>query len=298
MSANTSSHVVVGVDGSQHALHAVRWAAADAVRRGDSLCLVHAFDDVSLRYARLFPKADEISAMFRTRGNRLLQNAREVAGEVEPSLHPRLEFSPDGPVDALVDVSRDASLVVVGATGLRRMVRTLVGSVPAALAARAHCPVAVVRPQAAEAGPVVLGIDGASAGERAIGVAFEEASWRGALLLAVNVWDDVIISVLFEENRRALEPSAIEEHADALLAQRLVRWRDKYPDVEVRRVLARGRPADELLGMADHAQLMVVGSRGRGRLAGLLLGSTSQALISAARCPVIVARGDEQGGQR
>jgi nucleotide-binding universal stress UspA family protein len=184
---------------------------------------------------------------------------------------------------------------VLGTPGLSRLGRVLVGSVSVALAAHAPCPVTLVRPHVGDdeppaEGPVVLGVDGTPAGEEAIAAAFEEASWRGARLTAVHCLHEAFLSAVFEENRWTMDGPATEEHERELLAQRLAGWQEKYPDVVVDRVVPAGRPAERLLDFADRAQLLVVGSRGLGGFRGLALGSTSQALMSYALCPVLVAR--------
>jgi nucleotide-binding universal stress UspA family protein len=87
-----------------------------------------------------------------------------------------------------------------------------------------------------------------------------------------------------------LEPGPQQEQQQRLLAESLAGWPEKYPEVEVRRVMVTDRPRHELLTWSAKAQLVVVGSRGRGGFSGLLLGSTSQALIQHARCPVMILR--------
>lgn len=299
MSGNSADPIVVGVDGSASSVNAVRWAAAQSSRRRWTLRLVHALDDLSSRYPRPLPSGkDDVAEMFRLRGRRLLREARDIAGEVGSQTSVEMQLSDRRPVEALRAESERAALLVLGTTGIRPLGRALIGSVSIALAAHAKCPVALIRPHVAEeappeAGPVVVGVDGSPAGEAAIGLAFEEASWRGSPLVAVHVWDESFLAAVFEETRWTAERPAVEQHENELLAQRLAGWQEKYPDVAVRRVVVRGRAPDELLDLADRAQLMVVGSRGRGGLAGMLLGSTSQALMSYALCPVVVARGQE-----
>jgi nucleotide-binding universal stress UspA family protein len=135
----------------------------------------------------------------------------------------------------------------------------------------------------------VVGIDGSPVGEDAIAVAFEEASLRGVPLVAVHAWSDVTYDVYGVE-RLVNEWPAIEDGEERALAERLAGWQEKYPDVEIRRVLRRDRPRHALLEAAEKAQLVVVGSRGRGGFTGMLLGSTSQALVQHAGCPVLVVR--------
>jgi len=84
--------------------------------------------------------------------------------------------------------------------------------------------------------------------------------------------------------------SALQSGAEETLSERLAGWQERYPDVLVRRVVVADRPAHQLLEQAQSAQLLVIGSHGRGGFAGMVLGSVSTAVINAARMPVLVAR--------
>jgi len=132
--------------------------------------------------------------------------------------------------------------------------------------------------------PVVVGIDGSPASEHATAIAFDEASRRGVDLVAVHTWSDAGYE-LPDEGWSEIQP---EE--DCLLSERLAGYRERYPDVSIRRVLRPDRPAHALLEEAEHAQLLVVGSHGRGGFAGMLLGSVGSQVVQSARIPVIVAR--------
>ncbi|WIY00411.1 universal stress protein [Amycolatopsis mongoliensis] len=292
----SASALVVGVDGSAGALTAVRWAARVARERRLALRLVHALPELPPPYPRGDPTFDQVKAAVTTRGERMLAEARATAAEAEPGIEVTTSLRSERPADALVSEAKDATMLVLGTPGLRPLGRVLLGSVSVALAAHAPCPVTLVRPHAGDdeppaEGPVVVGVDGAPAGEEAIAAAFEEASWRGARLIAVHCWHEAFLSSIFEEGRWTMDSSTVEEREHELLAQRLAGWREKYPDVVVDRVVLAGRPAERLLDLADRAQLLVVGSRGRGGLRGLALGSTSQSLMSYALCPVLVVRG-------
>jgi nucleotide-binding universal stress UspA family protein len=203
------------------------------------------------------------------------------------------------PRPALVDASAGAALTVVGTRGGRRIPEVLLGSVALHVAAHGRSPVAVISPKAAQSrtGTVLLGVDGSRTSESAVAYAFAEADRREATLDAVLVWDDVALRRYAGQRSSTSEEigKLEDEEEHAVLAEQLAGWRDKFPDVPVRQVIVHGRPADALLhyGLQSDAtrpQLVVVGSRGRGGLTGLLLGSTSQSLICHAPWPVVVVR--------
>jgi nucleotide-binding universal stress UspA family protein len=166
----------------------------------------------------------------------------------------------------------------------------MVGSTAAALAAHAHSPTVVVRGTTTTDGPVVVGVDGSPAGEAAIGFAFEAASLRDAPLTAVLSWPDSLLEGRVQSTLFTTAEAEIVQEQERVLAERLAGWQEKYPDVPVERVVVRDRAAHALLRIAEHARLLVVGSRGHGGFTGLLLGSTSQALVHHAPCPVAVVR--------
>ena len=288
--------LVVGVDESDASLTAVRWAAGMAKERRRGLRLVHAVDEIPVTYPHIHPAYQDLHRLISARGRRVLRHAKAAAAEVAPDVKPEIVLRPERPAHALLAESRTAAMLILGTPGLRPLGRIVLGSASVALAAQAECPVALVRPHVADdappdRGPVVLGVDGAPAGEDAIAIAFEEASWRQAPLVAIHCWHTGFLAEVFEEGGWTMDTIAIERHECELLAQRLAGWQEKYPDVSVDQIVRQGRSTRELLGWADRAQLLVVGSRGRGGLAGLTLGSTSQAMMSYALCPVIVARG-------
>ena len=116
-------------------------------------------------------------------------------------------------------------------------------------------------------------------------IAFDEASWRGVDLVALHVWSDADMSTVF-----GIDSSAVQSAADKTLAASLAGWQERYPKVTVQRVVEFERPVRHLLEQAEKAQLVVVGSHGRGGFAGMLLGSVSTAVAQEARVPVIVGR--------
>lgn len=202
----------------------------------------------------------------------------------------RTELVTGHAVAVLREASERALVVVIGDRGLSRVEGLLAGSVSVALAAHADCPVVVVREQEVSGPddrPVVVGVDGSPGGEAAVAFAYEAASFRHVGLVAVHTWWDLIADPVLAP---LLDMAAIDEDERVVLAERLAGWAEKYPDVAVERVVTRGRPAHVLLGQAARAQLVVVGSRGRGELAGLVLGSVGNTLMHRSPCPVAVVR--------
>ncbi|MGB3351953.1 MAG: universal stress protein [Mycobacterium sp.] len=290
--SSTSEHsgIVVGVDDSPQSDAAVEWAAHAAALRGVALVLVHALIDPSATAWMDVPLPEDYWVTRRKTAEALLDDATQIARRALPasqSLRVDRELVTGSPRAVLVDMSEHADMVVVGCRGLRAIQRAVLGSVSAGLVHHARCPVAVVRetpsgdlPDA----PVLVGIDGSPASERAVAIAFDEASRRGVDLVALHTWlesTDDFIGVGWPD---------VREQADEILAERLAGWQQRYPDVAVHRVVAMDNPIRQLLDLSGSAQLMVVGSHGRGGLTGLLLGSVSSAVAQAARIPVIVAR--------
>ena len=181
-------------------------------------------------------------------------------------------------------------MVVVGSRGRGPLARSLLGSVSSSLIRHALCPVAVIHDEdplmtcPAEA-PVLVGIDGSPVSELATAIAFEEASLRGVDLIAMHVWSDVEVN-----DFPAIDWPAMKPAAERILAERLAGWQERYPNVRVRHVVECDHPTYHLIRESESAQLVVVGSHGRGGFAGMLLGSVSAAVAHSARMPVIVAR--------
>lgn len=290
--AASTKPVVVGVDDSAPSRVAVDWAARDAARRRVGLKLVYvltppavmAFPDVPLPPAYLEWQEGE--------GRKLLESslatAREAAGDSGIEITTEMVSGP--PVPVLADLSTDAQMIVVGCHGRGAMARTLLGSVSTGLVHHAHCPVAIIHdedplmPHPSQA-PVVVGVDGSPASEHALEIAFEQASFREVDLVAVHAWSDTGV---FEFP--GVDWTTLQAMGEETLGERLSGWQERYPDVPVRRVVAADRPAHQLLEQGESAQLLVVGSHGRGGFAGALLGSVSTAVVHGAKMPVIVAR--------
>lgn len=291
--------IVVGVDESERAQVAVRWAAAEAAHRRAPLRLVHSSGYYETVIGAL-PPGEQLRIALRQRGTEVLAAAARVA---ENTARVRVDtvLSDDPPALALLAAAREARMLVIGGSGHPGfMPGVLLGSMATQLAAHADAPLAVIRGAGAdrrpEREPVVVGVDGSPLSTEAIGAAFEEAALRGAPLMAVHVWSDADTTQVFSQARVFFDWEPIQQTEERLLAERLAGWGEKYPDVVVERRIVKDKPPHALIEASKSAQLVVVGSRGRGGFAGLLLGSTSQSLVHAAACPVLVVR-PEEGSQ-
>ena len=294
--------VVAGVDGSASSMRAMRWAASQAALWGCPLRLVHAEVWPWIQQPVVAGNPSHQREGMARAAHEWLRQAADVATETTPEMSVSTDLLGGAPAQVLAGESRRARLVVVGSRGLGGFAGLLLGSTAVALSAHAHCPVAVIRGPAddgepARSGSVVVGVDGSPEGEAAIAFGFEAAALRGTRLVAVHAWSDVTVPDFVPMAPAGGWP-VVAADQQLLLAELLAGWGEKYPDVPVQRVVTRGRPAHSLLQAAEGAQLVVVGSRGRGRLRGLLLGSTSHALLHHAPCPVVVTRVGDHGRTR
>jgi nucleotide-binding universal stress UspA family protein len=182
-------------------------------------------------------------------------------------------------------------MIVVGTRGLGEFGRHVFGSVSSGLLHHARCPVAVIhdpdstRREIRDDAPILLGIDGSEASKAATALAFDEASRRRVPLVALHAWSDVGVFPILGMNWHTYR-----DKADEVLGERLAGWQEMHPDVQVHRRLVRDVPARWLIDESERAQLVVLGSRGRGGFDGLHLGSVSSAVAQSARVPVIVVR--------
>jgi nucleotide-binding universal stress UspA family protein len=287
--------IVVGVDGSAGSDEAVRWAAQLAAHRGLQLRIVHALRLTVPWQGFGLAEASALVDSVRNGGERILRDAVRLARLVDEQITITTDMPTERPMPLLIGLSRSARMIVVGHTGEGGFSDMLLGSTAAAVVSHAHCPVMVVRgrfgsARVPEEGPVVVGIDGSPVSDMAVALAFDESSLRGVPLIALYAWNDDTFGDRYNTSQYLTAWDSIKDSEQLLLAERLASWRERYPDVEVRREVVGERPRHALLEWSASAQLVVVGSRGRGGFRSMLLGSTSQALVHHAQCPVLVAR--------
>jgi nucleotide-binding universal stress UspA family protein len=290
-SASTEFGVLVGIDGSAESHTAVRWAAEHAVLHGRPVTLMHIVSPMVVTWpieavvATFYEWQDEHAA-------RVVEQAKETltaaVGDAAPP-DVAVELRHDGVVVELTTASEQADLLVIGSRGLGPVGGAVLGSVSRTILHHAHCPVVIVKEGVVRSSdrtlPVLLGIDGSPASENATAFAFDEASRRGVDLVALHAWSDVPVFHL---------PGADwhdhEQDAHEILGERLAGWQERYPDVVVHRRVVGDKPALALIDECAHAQLVVVGSRGRGGISSMLLGSVSAAVAESAMIPVAVIR--------
>lgn len=292
MSATTKRPVTVGTDGSAGSRTALDWAVNEARRRGLPLRIVHVLEwplqggmVVSQTAARVI---EELRDSARTVLQEQYDHVRSVASDVAVSGH----LFDGNTAQQLIEESAEAELLVLGQRGLGGFNGLLLGSNSSTVSAHAHCPVLVVA-AAASHGPgaperVVLGMDGSQGAQLAAEVAFEEASRRRLPLLAVLAWTTPGPVAAYGPTPVYDEMDTGAQYQLEQLTGSIAAWREKYPQVGVEERLVHAAPAAGLLAALEPTSLLVVGSRGRGGFRGLLLGSTSQAMLHHAPCPVLV----------
>lgn len=276
--------LVVGVDGSPDADRALEWALTQARCLG---CVVHVLHGTPAALA--VDVAADVRADLAEASRVVLDRARQLAATARDVDVVTSEVATEGAA-ALVGASEGAWAVVVGARGHGRLAGALLGSVSQHVARHAASPVVVVRePADRSSRTVVVGVDAHGTSTHAVAFSLEVAESRSAPLLAVRAWQEPTHRVApgpvppgLTAERRAAERD--------LLAHELAPSRSDHAGVVVSVDVVPGHPQRVLTDASQHAGLVVVGSRGRGGFAGLLLGSVSQSLLQHAVCPVAVVR--------
>ncbi|MBF9009915.1 MULTISPECIES: universal stress protein [Corynebacterium] len=292
--------VVVAVDGSEASKNAVRWAANTAMKRGIPLRIASSYTVPQFLYAEGMVPPKELFDDLQAETLEKIEAARAVAHEVAPDIKIGHTIAEGSPIDMLLEMSHDVTMVVMGSRGMGGLSGMVMGSVSASVVSHASCPVVVVREdnqvtESTKYGPVVVGVDGSEVSQKATHYAFAEAAARGAELIAVHTWMDMQVQAsLAGLSAAQAEWAEVEKEQGVLLTERLAEFQAEYPDVPVKKVIARDRPVRALADAAAGAQLLVVGSHGRGGFKGMLLGSTSRALLQNAPCPMMVVRPDSE----
>lgn len=293
MPLNTGA-VVVGVDGSDGAVDAVRWAAAVAARYEAPLHIVHAMPSIG---RNLTDAAAAIRAAAMAYQSESAEEIVRGAVDAVRAHHPDLAVtteSTNAPADeALIQHGSAARMIVVGSSQVTPAGALLIGSTTLAVATHASCPVVAWRGPNTEPTdqPVVVGVDTTDSAAQALGAAFEFADCFGTKLSAVRSWS-IPGPVAALSNPLLIDFDALEGAEWAQLIDLVDRHNKPHPKVEASCFIEQAGPAAALLHHidTDGAQLVAVGSRGRNALASAVLGSTALNLLNHATVPVMVCR--------
>ncbi|MGW0885987.1 universal stress protein [Streptomyces sp. NPDC002671] len=279
--------LVVGVDGSDSCLLAVDWAVDEAVRHGLSLRLVHA--SLWERYEGALPTTGVGRPSEQVLAEHVVASAAERAERRDLDVKVTTDILPEEAVAALVAAGDGAFALVTGSRGRGQLKGLLLGSVGLAVAARAHCPVVVVRgDRAGVAGTherILLGLGDADTRTEALRFAFREADVRGCTLDVVRAWRHPAFDASGDRSR-ADEPA--NARASALLDASLGDMTAEYPQVRAHRSVLEGPASKILVDRSAAADLVVVGAHRRTGHFGLQIGRVGHTLLHHAQCPVAV----------
>jgi nucleotide-binding universal stress UspA family protein len=278
--------IVVGVDGSESADRALAWAAEEAALDHRPLVLVHAVGTLGTPGTVWLTEADDLVQEMREHGGKLLADAAQDVARRHPSVEVHTCVVTQDARQALLHLADDAQMIVVGSRG-RGPIRSLVlGSVSAAVARHAGCPVVVVRPHhpGTVRRGVLVGADGTAGSIPTLDFAYRQASIRGLPLTVMHcVWDVVAASTTAQVVPPG-EPST--EEARLLLAESVAGMTEKYPDVYVTVEVGRGLPERCLEAVSEQMDLVVVGRRHSGALSHAFFGDAAHHLVEHARTVV------------
>jgi nucleotide-binding universal stress UspA family protein len=257
--------IVVGVDGSESSDRALRWAIQQAVLEHRPLTVVHA------SLAATEPDPDAV-----------VTAACTTVEHVAPGLEVQQVRSVADPRQALLQLSADAAMVVVGSRGRRQLRSLVLGSVSVAVVRHAHCPVVVVRPANAGAvrNGIVVGIDASPESRPVLEFAYREAALRDLPLLVLDCVSD---------------PGPGTEEQRLALAEVMAGMSENYPEVHVTARVANASPQKALVGLGVRMDLIVVGAHQHSRIAQTLFGSVSVSVVENAACTVAVVPTTSRG---
>lgn len=281
--------VVAAIDGSHRDAAVVDWAAAEAAAVNAPLHLVHAVDlgTPLSAYGELLTST-EIVDRIEQDSVRVAKEAVERVAASRPDLAVTSALPTGAPAGALLNAADGARLLVVGSARKSKAERIVLGTTSLSVVAHSPCPVILV-PENCDItgdGRVVVGIDGSEHSRLAFRYALEAAALRGKKVTTVTSWNVEVENGIVVTEPGSPEWEAVDTRYRTMAEERIAEDRKAHPDIEVTVEVHHGRAADTLVEVADGADLLLVGSRGRGGFRGMLLGSVSQRVLSLATCPV------------
>ncbi|HEY7628211.1 MAG TPA: universal stress protein [Ilumatobacteraceae bacterium] len=298
-----ATKIVVGVDGSETSWKALRWAAYAARRRHAELRIVSCYTFAGYRGldGAVYPSAIDLDTL-KEGATAVINRAIAVVETIDAGLVVDGVTPLSAPVAGITDEARPGDEIVVGATGHSGLLGGLLGSVATGVVHRAHVPVVVVPAESgAEAGDrmskIVVGVDGSAESLVALHWAYDEAAATGADLDVVHAWL-YPYPVSDDSPREVRRPMELDAQRELEASVQALGPKLTDGSVRVHPQLYEHTPADALIEDGENADLIVVGSRGRGGLRARLLGSVSRTTIQHAPCPVAVVRGPENERSR
>ncbi|WOF22141.1 universal stress protein [Microbacterium betulae] len=275
--------VVVGVTETEGSRRAVDWAAQRAAERRDRLLLVSVVGGAT----GVVGEEPVVGEAARAAQSLLDAEARRIA-DLGVDVQTRVERG--RPVERLIAASERTALLVIGSEYRGPRSGRSRGPHGVRITAGAHVPVVVVPDVGlGTRSGVVVGVDGSETSEKALAFAAAEADRQGEPLIAVSAWSTVPVPFVMTSYPPSYLDS-LQAIAEQNLGLALSGVPQDYPDLEVRRVVEKGQPADTLTRLAASARLVVVGSHGRGPVGRFLLGSTSEIVLARMATVTVVVR--------
>ncbi len=283
--------VVAALDGGHRDPAVIDWAAAEARAVAAPLHLVHAVDlgTPLSAYGELLTSPDIVDRV-EQEAMRIVSAGEERARTANPDLAVSTALPTGAPAGALLNAADDAQLLVVGSARKSRAERIVLGTTSLSVVAHAPCPVVLVPDDAETSGDgrVVVGIDGSEHSRLAFRHALAAAALRGKTVTTVTSWNVEVENGVVVTEPGSSEWETVDQRYRGMAERTIAEDREAHPEIEVTVEVHHGRAADTLVSVAQGADLLVVGSRGRGGFRGMLLGSVSQRVLGRATCPVAV----------
>lgn len=290
------SAVIVGVDGSPTAHAALIWATEAAARRGEQLRIVHGLGMPMVMGTFSNSKSERYKASEAAReaGHTILTESSAYARGTQPDLDVATVLAPEDAPAVLLNEAQHGDVIVVGSRGLGAVRAIMLGSVSVRTSSHAPCPVVVV-PESDDRdrhqGKVVVGVDGSDSSRRALRFALNHALATGSEVMVVNSWEVPLPmdAASLAADAQTLHEEVFDRQSEEIVAGVLAEViDDRTEDLEINAVRMQANPVEALLKAGEDADLIVVGSRGRGGVRGLVMGSTSQGVLHHAHGPVAV----------
>jgi nucleotide-binding universal stress UspA family protein len=283
-----SGAIIVGTAGADSGDQAIEWAAREAQLRRLPLRIVHVIE-WNQDEAREAGGSTYVERVWSS-STAMTFAATRHAQDIAPGVDVTADTLVGHPAECLLELGRDAALIVLGYRGGGGFAGLRLGSVGQRVATHAACPVAIVRGAPKTDGPIVAGVDDSPTADHVLDAAFAAAAAHSASLIVVRSYAPAMQMWVASVRPADIATPEQDAAARAVVEEQLTPWRDKFPEVPIEIRLTHEAIAPTLARATSEARLVIVGSHGRGAIRGALLGSTGLHLLHHADCPVLVAR--------